>query len=105
MVPSNWPSTNPYNPDQPMVNKIGHYNLTPIEASPVEKPPHYNFGSIECIDYLKDNMTKEAFRGYLEGNNKKYMHRFRYKGKQLEDLRKAQWYLNYLIKEMEGDIF
>ena len=68
----------------------------------VDKPPHYNFGTIECIEYLKDNMAPEAFRGYLEGNTKKYMHRFRYKGKDLEDLKKAQWYLDYLIKEMEG---
>jgi len=72
-----------------------------VPKDAVDKPPHYNFGNIECIDYLKDNMTPEAFRGYLEGNTKKYMHRFRYKGKQLEDLKKAQWYLNYLIKEVE----
>jgi hypothetical protein len=78
-----------------------YYDQEPIKDA-VDKPPHYNFGTIECIEYLKDNMTPEAFRGYLEGNTKKYMHRFRYKGKDLEDLKKAQWYLDYLIKEMEG---
>lgn len=95
------PTTNPYDPDHP---KLNGYPLKPfLEGTNivVDKPPHYNTGNIECIDYLKDNMTTEAFRGYLEGNTKKYMHRFRYKGKQLEDLKKAQWYLNYLIKEME----
>lgn len=70
---------------------------------PVAKPAHYNIGTIECIDYMKDNMPKEAFKGYLEGNAKKYMHRWRYKGKPLEDLKKARWYLDRLIGEMEND--
>lgn len=67
----------------------------------VNKPDHYNTGNIECIDYLKDNMPYEAFIGYLEGNFKKYVHRWRYKGKPTEDLRKASWYLNRLIQEVD----
>ena len=72
------------------------------KKDPVAKPPHYNNGNIECIDYLKDNMPKEAFIGYLEGNVKKYLHRWRYKVKPTEDLKKAQWYLDYLIKEVDN---
>jgi hypothetical protein len=68
----------------------------------VNKPDHYNTGGIECIDYLKDNMPHEAFVGYLEGNFKKYVHRYRYKGKPVEDLKKASWYLNRLIQEVES---
>ena len=68
----------------------------------VNHPPHYGEGKIECIDYLKDNMDVMMFMGYLEGNIKKYLHRYRYKNKPLEDLKKAQWYLNRLIEEMEG---
>jgi hypothetical protein len=68
----------------------------------VNSPAHYTFGTIECIDYLKDNMPREAFLGYLEGNFKKYSHRWRYKGKAVEDLSKASWYLNYLQKELQG---
>lgn len=68
----------------------------------VNHPPHYGEGKIECIEYLKDNMDVMMFMGYLEGNIKKYLHRYRYKGKPLEDLKKAQWYLNRLIEEMEG---
>jgi len=68
----------------------------------VNKPAHYGDGAIECIDYMKDNMDHMMFMGYLEGNAKKYMHRYRYKGKPVEDLRKAQWYLDRLITEMEG---
>lgn len=68
------------------------------KEDPVNKPPHYRTGDIECIDYLCDNLSKEGFRGYLEGNAKKYMHRWRHKGG-TEDLEKAQWYLTRLIKE------
>jgi hypothetical protein len=68
----------------------------------VNKPDHYNHGEIECIDYLKDNMPYEAYLGYLEGNLKKYLHRWRHKGKPLEDLSKASWYLNRLRHELEG---
>ena len=64
----------------------------------VNHTPHYGEGKIECIEYLKDNMDVMMFMGYLEGNIKKYLHRYRYKGKPLEDLKKAQWYLSQLIK-------
>jgi hypothetical protein len=69
----------------------------------INSPPHYNTGGIECIDYLKDNMSFTAYKGYLEGNCKKYLHRWRYKGKPLEDLRKAHWYLERLILEIETE--
>ena len=68
----------------------------------VNKPPHYGDGKIECIDYMKDNMDTMMFMGYLEGNCKKYLHRYRYKGKPVEDLKQARWYLDRLIQEMEG---
>jgi len=67
----------------------------------VNNPDHYNNGKVECIDYLKDNLPWEAYTGYLEGNCKKYLHRFRYKKKPLEDLKKARWYLERLISELE----
>jgi hypothetical protein len=81
------------------------YYLTdemPKEGDSVESPSHYNNGTIECIQYLKDNMPFDNFIGYLEGNTKKYLHRWRYKKKPLEDLKKAQWYLNRLIKELDN---
>ena len=63
---------------------------------PVNKPDHYNNGTIECIDYIKDCMTLEEYRGYLRGNVIKYQHRHTYKGKPQEDLAKAAWYLSKL---------
>jgi len=55
----------------------------------VHHPDHYTNGVIECIDYLKDNLPAEVFHGYLEGNIKKYLHRWRYKQKPVQDLRGA----------------
>jgi hypothetical protein len=67
----------------------------------VNNPSHYTTGNIEAIDYMKDNMSKEAYHGYLEGCCKKYLHRHAYKGNQLTDLKKARWYLDRLILELE----
>ena len=69
----------------------------------VNSPSHYNSGNIECIEYLKDNLSWHGYLGYLEGNCKKYLHRFRYKNKPIEDLKKAQWYLERLIFEIETE--
>ena len=75
----------------------------PETADAVDHPDHYQGDKIECIEYLKDNMPWEAYTGYLEGNTKKYMHRWRRKGKPVEDLKKARWYLDRLIKELETE--
>lgn len=75
--------------------------LVKIEKdNPVERPSHYGKGSIECIEYIRDFLTKEEYIGYLRGNIAKYMHRWRYKNG-LEDLRKANWYLDRLTSFME----
>ena len=66
----------------------------------VNSPPHYNSGNIECIDAIQESMSSEAFRGYLKGNIQKYIWRYENK-KGVEDLKKAQWYLNKLIKTLE----
>jgi len=44
-------------------------------------------------------MSSVAFKGYLKGNCMKYLWRYDYKGKPIEDLEKAQWYLAKLLKE------
>lgn len=67
----------------------------------VDEPDHYISGKIECWDYLKDNMPREAYLGGLEWNIKKYLHRWRYKDNPAQDLKKARVYLNKLINELE----
>ena len=64
----------------------------------VNNPDHYNTGSIECIDAIQESMSSVAFKGYLKGNCIKYLWRYDYKGKQVQDLQKAGWYLNKLTK-------
>ena len=62
---------------------------------------HYTQGGIECIDAMKASMSDEAFKGLLKGNVIKYIWRYEKKVNPLEDLKKAKWYLERLIKELE----
>lgn len=66
----------------------------------VEKPDHYNKGAVEAIEAIKASMPEHEFRGYLKGNALKYLWRYDYKGKPVEDLRKCRWYIDRLIKEL-----
>ena len=72
-----------------------------LEDDPVESPVHYNTGSVECIEAIKASMSDTEFEGYLKGNAMKYLWRYAYKGKPVEDLKKAQWYLARLTEEAE----
>jgi len=67
----------------------------------VNSPKHYTQGNRETIEVIRDYMTDGEFVGYLKGNIIKYVGRFKFKGKPLEDLQKAQWYLNRLISEVK----
>ena len=91
-TPQDWDRLNYRLPSSP----YGSIQPNPPVADPVNAPPHYNTGNIECIDYLEDNLG-EGFQAYLEGNVKKYLHRYRHKGSEITDLRKARWYLDKLI--------
>ena len=64
-------------------------------------PEHYQ-GHIECIEAIEASMTPEAFKGFMKGNILKYVWRYEKKNG-IEDLRKAQWYLNRLIGTMESE--
>jgi hypothetical protein len=67
----------------------------------VNSPSHYNESGIECIDALQAMLGKD-FDAYLQGNIAKYLWRYRYKNG-IEDLKKAQWYLNKLIEVYDGN--
>lgn len=64
----------------------------------VNKPKHYNVGlePIEAIESWK--------LGYNLGNVIKYVARADHKGKRLEDLKKARWYLDREINKNESNI-
>jgi len=67
----------------------------------VNSPSHYNQGGIETIDYMKAYSTPEEFQGHLRLTALKYLSRYGKKDDELQELKKAQWYLNKLISEIE----
>ena len=67
----------------------------------VNSPPHYNQAGIECIDAIRA-ATGDGYEYYLQGNIIKYLWRYRYKNG-VQDLKKAQWYLDRLIEEKEDE--
>jgi len=74
-----------------------------MKSDPVNNPPHYNRKNIEAICAIEASMDEEEFRGYLKGNTLKYMWRYKYKDSPVEDLEKAQYYLNLLIKKVKEE--
>lgn len=72
------------------------------QADVVERPKHYTYGGIETIDYMKAKATPEEFRGHLRLTALKYLSRTGHKDDAVQDLKKAQWYLNKLIQELES---
>lgn len=66
----------------------------------IEHPAHYTQGKIEVIDFIEDQKLN-----YHLGNCVKYICRcfMKHKDKPSEDLKKARWYLNREIKELEKD--
>lgn len=63
----------------------------------VNHPKHYNMGKIEAIDFIEDWDLNFSL-----GNAIKYIIRSPYKGKQVEDLKKAIWYLNRELERIES---
>lgn len=74
-----------------------------IKEDMVNHPVHYNHNrlGIECIKAIEASMTEDAFKGYLKGNIMKYLWRFERKNG-IEDLKKANVYLNWLQREYEN---
>ena len=64
----------------------------------INHPKHYTQGTIEVIDAIE-----QLGLGYHESNVLKYVARWKYKDG-IDDLKKAQWYLNRLIKKEEDTI-
>lgn len=70
------------------------------KPDPVNRPAHYTSGGIECIDAMQAAFGAEVVKDFCLCNAFKYLWRHRNKNG-VEDLKKARWYLNRLIREME----
>ena len=67
----------------------------------VNHPKHYNQGGIECIDALKAaTVDKRGIEAVCVANVIKYLWRYEEKNG-VEDIRKAKWYIERLLKELE----
>ena len=78
-------------------------NVQLSNNDPVNHPSHYTTGGIECIDAIEAALTCQTnpIRAWYTGQIFKYLWRWPMKNG-LEDLKKAQFYLNKLIEKVEG---
>jgi hypothetical protein len=75
---------------------VADVNQAIAQHDAVNHPAHYTTGGIETIDFIEAKKL-----GYNLGNVVKYITRSGLKGNQLEDLRKAQWYLSREIATLK----
>jgi len=66
-----------------------------VNADAINHPTHYKTGGIETIDFIEAKNLN-----YHLGNVVKYITRADHKGDRLENLKKAQWYLNREIENL-----
>lgn len=86
----------------------GGLRISPVvnadsEDNMVDHPSHYTQGGVECIDAIKAatvNLT--GIKSVCTGNALKYIWRWHEKNG-TEDIRKAIWYLNRLISEVNNE--
>ena len=69
----------------------------PMSDDKIDHPRHYNTGKFEVIDVIEDWKL-----GFHLGNTVKYIARAEHKGATLDDLKKARWYLDRFIKQLEN---
>ncbi|QGG59569.1 DUF3310 domain-containing protein [Loigolactobacillus bifermentans] len=86
---------------------IGLRDLRKVEFGSLEQvnhPDRYNHGKIEVIDIIESTVVgyKDPFIGFNLGNVVKYVARAPFKGKLIQDLKKARWYLDRAIKQIEA---
>ena len=78
-------------------------NIQSIDGSitPVNHPKHYN-GKYECIEVMRDVFGEDAVKSFCILNAFKYIWRHNKKNG-TEDLKKAKWYLEFILTEDEDD--
>lgn len=89
------PKPKPFNKIEDRETSL-HVDVTDM----VNHPPHYTQGGMECIDAIEamlEDDSRYPYEGYLCGQVLKYLWRYPHKNGQ-EDLQKARWYLDRLIR-------
>lgn len=69
----------------------------------VRSPKHYKLPglNIESIDVLRSALTPEEFKGFCRGNALKYLIRAGRKDNELQDIKKADVYIEWLIDTIQ----
>ena len=87
------------------VNDPERRQLTIVDKDKINHPSHYKNRIMEAIDIIEMiiEIEKNPKVAYNMSNVLKYILRFRDKGKPLQDLHKAKWYLNRMIDKIEDE--
>ena len=84
-----------------IIGDVDVYTASDVDRSDkkemINHPQHYNQG-IEAIDYIESHKMN-----FCIGNVIKYITRAKHKGTELQDLKKASWYLNREIERLEKE--
>lgn len=94
----------PYNPPKFESKPTPQAYKAFAPADMVNNPAHYNQAGIECIDAMQamvEGADVQPHASYCWQNSFKYLWRWPYKNG-VEDLKKARWYLDRLISEIEA---
>ena len=94
-------------------NKVNHYwsneeseqyfiKLPKSKKEMVNHPSHYKNNKYECIDVMLDIFGKDKTAAFCELNAFKYLWRANNKGTDIQDKKKAIWYLNKYIELKEN---
>lgn len=85
------------------LEKLDNYNSVSITMEKPHKemvshPDHYQGNKIECIEAMLDVFGKEKVSAFCELNAFKYQWRANKKGTNLQDKKKAIWYLDKYVE-------
>lgn len=84
---------------------FGVYEVLGVDTEYVNHPDHYQSeNGVECIDAIAaatEYLTGEE--AFCTASAIKYLWRWKKKGKPIEDLKKAKWYIDRIIEKMEDE--
>ena len=83
-------------------NNGGDQYFIKLSEDMVNHPSHYKNGKYEAIDIMLDIFGKEKVLAFCELNAFKYQWRANFKGTDIQDKKKAEWYLNKYIELKEN---
>ncbi len=94
-------------------NKVDHHwsneeseqyfiKLPKSKKEMVNHPSHYKNNKYECIDVMLDIFGKDKTAAFCELNAFKYLWRANNKGTDIQDKKKAEWYINKYIELKEN---